>query len=705
MLKLSGINKKEWLRIIILVIFFACALIYFFNPTSFTEIGLSYDAPAHNYPRIANLYWKAPITTATAEELSKWDLLVLDLSAQNESTEAIRYLRRLNPNIIILAYVSATEVPKERLSIREPNGSGIWRDLVSGIKSQWQLRTCQGQDISWWPGNTSLNLCTKDDNNQTYADYLSSFLDNKVISTGLWDGLLFDTTWNEIAWKNKSIDIDGDGRYDSVEKINTMWRSCHNYFFDQLRHKIGSKYLILSNGDGTYSSKLNGRMFEGFPEISEGGWVGSTQRYLEANNNGLSPRINIINSDTNNTGNYKNYQAMRLGLGSTLLYNGYFSFDYGTMLREQLWYYDEYDANLGQPKSQPVNLLNSKNGTIKEGLWQRDFANGVVIVNATDSKQKVKFDTEYEKIHGTQDTNINDGSIVDSLTINAWDAIIMLRPINTIDNQVFVNGSFVRIFNKSGNNIRTGFFAYNSNFRGGAKIIKTDIDNDGKLETVSAGDSSISTFNAKGELLRTIYPYGEKYKGGISLAVANITDGNSKEIIVAPEKGGYNQIKIYDHYGIFMNSFYAYQSKNKNLGAHVASGDINGDGIAEIITGAGEKGGPHVKIFDANGKLIKEFFSYDSKFRGGTYVASGDINGDGIAEIITGMGSGGEPMIRTFDAQGRKLGEWIAYKTSDRDGSQVLAADINYDGIDEVIAMTTDVFTTSFYKNPQKYAK
>jgi hypothetical protein len=309
-MKLSEKNKKEWLRIIILIVFFAGAIIYLINPTRFTEPGLSYDAPKHDYPRIANLYWKTPITTATAEELSKWDLLVLDLSAQNQSAEAIKYLRKLNPHIIILAYASATEVPKERLSIREPNGVGIWRDLVSGLKSPWQLRTYQSQDISWWPGNTSLNLCTKDENGQTYADYLSSFLDDKVISSGLWDGLLFDTTWNEIAWKNKDIDIDGDGQKDSVEKINVMWRSCHNYFFSQLRNKIGSKYLILENGNGTYSGRLNGRMFEGFPEISEGGWVGSVQAYAKTDGNGILPRINIINSDTNNTGNQGNYQAM-----------------------------------------------------------------------------------------------------------------------------------------------------------------------------------------------------------------------------------------------------------------------------------------------------------------------------------------------------------------------------------------------------------
>jgi FG-GAP repeat len=47
---------------------------------------------------------------------------------------------------------------------------------------------------------------------------------------------------------------------------------------------------------------------------------------------------------------------------------------------------------------------------------------------------------------------------------------------------------------------------------------------------------------------------------------------------------------------------------------------------------------------------IRSFFAYDSGFRGGVSVAAGDIDGDGLADIITGAGPSGSPHVRAFSA-------------------------------------------------------
>jgi hypothetical protein len=60
-------------------------------------------------------------------------------------------------------------------------------------------------------------------------------------------------------------------------------------------------------------------------------------------------------------------------------------------------------------------------------------------------------------------------------------------------------------------------------------------------------------------------------------------------------------------------------------GVHVAAGDITGDGVAEIITGAGAGGGPHVRAVSVTGATLTEvasFYAYDPAFFGGVRVAS-----------------------------------------------------------------------------------
>ena len=47
-------------------------------------------------------------------------------------------------------------------------------------------------------------------------------------------------------------------------------------------------------------------------------------------------------------------------------------------------------------------------------------------------------------------------------------------------------------------------------------------------------------------------------------------------------------------------------------------------------------------------ELINNFFAYDTKFTGGVRITSGDVNGDGISDIITGAGKTGGPHVKVF---------------------------------------------------------
>jgi hypothetical protein len=99
--------------------------------------------------------------------------------------------------------------------------------------------------------------------------------------------------------------------------------------------------------------------------------------------------------------------------------------------------------------------------------------------------------------------------------------------------------------------------------------------------------------------------------------------------------------------GAELASFYAYAPAFTG-GVFVAAGDVNGDGRAEIVTGIGTGGGPHVKVFSSfGGSELASFYAYDPAFTGGVRVGVGRVGG--VAGVLTGPGPGGGPHLKLFD--------------------------------------------------------
>src|SRR5262249_7428485 len=96
-------------------------------------------------------------------------------------------------------------------------------------------------------------------------------------------------------------------------------------------------------------------------------------------------------------------------------------------------------------------------------------------------------------------------------------------------------------------------------------------------------------------------------------------------------------VKVFDGAtGAEVRSFFAFDGFSG--GVFVAAGDLNGDGRAEVIVGAAANG--HVKVFDGGTGALVRSFSADAGWSGGLSVAAGDVDGDGRADIITGAGRG-----------------------------------------------------------------
>jgi hypothetical protein len=647
------------------------------------------------YPRLANLFFKWDISDGEAKELAKWDVVVIDMEAEVNTPENLRKIKQYNPQIKILAYITSQEFTNH---FSELKSNSLRRQLYSGFSDSWWLKDSNGGRIMWWPGTWLINV-TDDapiSSGERWNDYLPEFVNDKILSTGLWDGVFYDNLWENISWLPGAEDIDtnNDGKAEGSKVLDEKWQEGMDKILERTRALAGPDKIIVGNGGKDYFDYINGIAIENFQQKSLD-WNKAISDYLFISGAAEKPAVTIVNSNTDNTGKKDDYKEMRFGLVSTLLGDGYYSFDYGDQAHNQLWWYDEYSNFLGKPIGSAYNIKDNST-TIKEGIWRRDFKNGIVLLNTTGVNQTISFNEEFEKIHGSQDPAYNDGSIIQSVTLDARDGVILLRHAEEEENAIsaFTNGSFVRIFNEGGQSVRTGFFTYKDKFQGGEDIVIKDLDGNGTSETVVAGESQVSIWDEEGKEIVSFFPYGENYDKGINLAVGDLNKDGKAEIVTGTKRGGGPQVRIFNYQGKLINpGFFAYD-KNFRGGVNVALGDLYGNGWLEIITGAGFGGGPHVRIWSGEGKLIDPgFFAYDKNFRGGVNVAAGDTDGDGKAEIITGAGFGGGPHVKVFD--GKKLtlkSEFFAFDKSGRGGAEVAAVDLDQDGKTEIVASTTDVF-------------
>ncbi len=179
------------------------------------------------------------------------------------------------------------------------------------------------------------------------------------------------------------------------------------------------------------------------------------------------------------------------------------------------------------------------------------------------------------------------------------------------------------------------------------------------------------------------------FDGGLDVAMGDINGDGKDEIVVGAGRSGGPLVQVFTGEGQLLSQWFAYDASLKT-GVHVAVGDLNKDGKAEIITGVGPGGGPQVRVFDANGnaKFTSGFFAFDSSFRGGVDVTVGDYNGDGTFEIAAAAGPGGSPHVRLFDRKGTFLGaEFRPFAPDNKGGVGLATANVD-GGKDEELVMS-----------------
>jgi hypothetical protein len=197
------------------------------------------------------------------------------------------------------------------------------------------------------------------------------------------------------------------------------------------------------------------------------------------------------------------------------------------------------------------------------------------------------------------------------------------------------------------------------------------------------------------------------FAGGAYLAAGDVDRDGAAELAVSADAGGGNRVSLFRVRGGRLETVaevMAFGDPHFRGGSRVAMADVDRDGAADLIVGAGVGGGPRVAVYAGEAlaagraeRLVPDFFALDSRLRSGVFVTAADFDGDGYADLAYSTGTAGGPRVRVVG--GRTLvqnpgadvaalpamADFFALDPADRNGIRILARDLDADGRAELL--------------------
>lgn len=403
--------------------------------------ALAADKPS--FPRLAGVNIGGPHNyddPAYQAKLAKLDFAVInywpgwDNSRDMTMEQVVRNIKALNPDTKIFLYQMSMEGDDNNASFA-PLKSKIdqmrwWAYPAGATGSRIQSTFGAAEDKPVHVINTTL-FTPRDSSGYQYWEWHARWVVQNIAKpnpsiAGVFEDAVFWKPRVDADWNRDGVN-DPQGGANAGKWLREGYRQRFALLHQLMPGKIiignvadwGAKNAVLTELNQT----LQGGVIEGIlgtryaPE-KWGSWSEMMRHYRKTMAAIAEPKLVAFNQHGDKT----DYQALRYGLASCLLDDGYFSFTDSAQRYTGLVWFDEFDANLGQAIEAPTTA------PWQNGVYRRNFENGIALVNPRgNGPREVTLEEDFKRIAGKQAPGVNNGQLTRKVQLNDRDGIILLR--------------------------------------------------------------------------------------------------------------------------------------------------------------------------------------------------------------------------------------------------------------------------------------